>query len=275
MFLFDIATKKLAKLTSAPATGAGSYAEENPEFSPDGKEIAFVSNQAQPDPDRVAHSDVFVVPAIANSAPRKLTTFTGRNEGPLVWTADGKRLVYRQGVAPKYSIYDQTQLMVLEAAGGEPRNLAPKLDNTIGAPELTTDGKAVLASISDDRVEYLARVPLSGSGEMKRLTPGPGEAYAHEEKAGHLALLWTTDAASPEIYALEGEKLRQITHHNDALLAGLKLAPTEDLSARAEDGSEVHALLTYPLDQVARHQGSATPVDPRRPHRAGHARLQR
>ena len=61
LYLFDIATKKLTKLTS----DAGKYEEHQPEWSPDGTMIAFVSNQSQPDPDRVADDDVFVVDAKA------------------------------------------------------------------------------------------------------------------------------------------------------------------------------------------------------------------
>ncbi len=46
LYLFDMATKKLSKLTSDP----GKYEEHEAEWSPDGTMIAFVSNQSQPDP---------------------------------------------------------------------------------------------------------------------------------------------------------------------------------------------------------------------------------
>ena len=247
LFLFELATKKLSKLTSGPASGAGSYGEENPEWSPDGARIAFVSNQSTPDPDRVANPDVFVVAAKPGSAPTRLTTFTGRDEAPLAWTADSSHIVYRQGVSPQYSIYDMTQLMVIPASGGTPVPLAPGLDNSVGAPGLADGGRDVLAEVQEDRVNYLARFPLSGKGKVERLTPQQGTISAHDQAAGHLAVLWSTDAAPPEIYALEGTTLRKLTTHNDALLSGLALAPAQDLSAKASDGNEVHGLLTMPL----------------------------
>lgn len=256
LFLFDVATKKLTKLTNGAEKGKGSYEEEAAEWSPDGKQIAFVSNQSVPDPDMVANRDVFVVAATPGSAPRKLTTFTGQDEGPLAWTRDSERVVYRQGLTPHYSIYDMTQMMSIAAAGGEPQALAPKLDQWVGAPVMVGD-KAVLTEVQDDRLNYVAELPLNGKGEAKRLTTEKGSAGGLNEAAGHVALLWQTDTASPEIFALEGTKLRKLTGHNDALLATLDLQPAEDVSAKAEDGNEVHSLLTLPVGYTA---GSKVPM---------------
>src|SRR5213593_1163490 len=56
IYLFDVATKKLERLTSAKADEAG------PSWSPDGTRIAFMSNRAA-DPDREPSSQIFVVDA--------------------------------------------------------------------------------------------------------------------------------------------------------------------------------------------------------------------
>jgi dipeptidyl aminopeptidase/acylaminoacyl peptidase len=251
LFLFDVATKKLTKLTSGPLTGATAYGEENGEWSPDGTMVAFESNQTAPDPDRFENPDVFVVAATAGAVPRKLTTFTGRDGGPLAWTADSKAIVYRTGVSPKYSIYDQEEMAMVPAAGGAPVKLAPKYDHWVGPPVLAADGKAVLTTVQEDRQDFVASVALDGSGTVTRLTQESGAAAALDAKAGRVALLWSTDAALPELYAFDEGKLRKLTGHNDALLATLLLAPTEDLAAKAKDGNEVHGLLTLPVGYVA------------------------
>jgi dipeptidyl aminopeptidase/acylaminoacyl peptidase len=246
-FLFDVATKKLTKLTNGPVGGATAYAEEAGVWSPDGAHIAFVSNQSTPDPDKVANPDVFVVDAVAGSTPKKLTSFTGTDEGPLVWTLDGKDIVYRQGTAPHYSIYDLRQMAIVPVAGGEPKMLAPKLDAWVGAPVLAPGGNTLLTVAPVDRESYVVELPLDSSGTVKRLTSGIGAVSALDQAGGHVALEWTTDDKPAEIYAFENGALRQITHHNDAVLATLDLAPTKDISAKAKDGSEVHGLLTMPV----------------------------
>ncbi len=247
LFLFEIATKKLTKLTNGPAGGDAAYEEEAAEWSPDGKQIAFVSNNAQPDPDRFNNPDVFVTAAMPGSAPRKLTTFTGADEAPLAWTPDSQRIVYRQGLTPHYAIYDMPQMAAVSVADGKVEMLAPKLDQWVGGPVLSASGKHVLTEVQDDRVQYAAEIPLDGKGGVRRLTEAQGEAIGLNQAGGHTALLWTTDSTSAEIYALEGKELRKLTHHNDALMASLQLAPTQDLSAKTPDGSEVHGLLTMPI----------------------------
>ena len=258
LYLFNVETKKLSKLTDGPVDGKSAYGEEEGVWSPDGTMVAFVSNQSKPDPDRVANPDVFVVDAKAGATPRRLTTFAGTDSGPLVWTRDSKEIVYRQGTLPHYSIYDLRQMAMVSVSGGDaqaPKMLAPKLDAWVGAPVLAPGGHAVLTEVPQDREQWVGEIPLDGSWKVKRLTTtgegGSGAASGIDEAAGHVALLWSTDATPPEVYALDGGNLRKLTGQNDVLMATLDVAPTENIEAKTKDGNDVHGLLTMPVGYVA------------------------
>jgi dipeptidyl aminopeptidase/acylaminoacyl peptidase len=249
LYLFDVATKKLTRVIGDDKT-EDRYEERQAEWSPDGRWIAFVSNQEGAETDRSNNSDVFVVEAKAGSTAKKLTSFTGVDGGPLAWSPDSTTIAYRQGVSTRYSIYDMQRLAVAPVAGGAPEVLAATAEMGTGAPVFAADGKTLLTMIGEDRVEYVAEVPLKGKA-VTRLTAEKGTAGAMSAAGGHVAVVWTTDVTAPEIYALEGKTLRKLTTHNDALMAQLNLVPAEDLSAKTSDGSEVHSLLTMPVGYVA------------------------
>ena len=244
LYLYDIAGSKLDKLTTDK-----NFQEEDAVWSPDGTQVAFISNH-DPDPDRTINADVFVVAAAPNSAPRKLTSFDGPDEGRPAWSPDSKLIAYIKGSEPKYEEYSRRQLAIVPAAGGEPRVITTGFDRPVGDPIFAPDGQSITVLAVDDRSMYPASVALS-DGSVKRLIATPGSTFAQNQKASHTAVLWTTDTAAPEIYALEAGSLRKLTAQNDALMAQIQLGETRDLETKTKDGAEVHALLTLPVGYVA------------------------
>ncbi len=245
LWLWNVETHKLAKLTTRAKVN-----ESNAVWSPDGSEIAFISNY-DPDPDRTNDTDVFVVAAVPGSTPRKLTTFPGPDGGHIAWSPDGKWIAFLEGSEPKYEEYSENKLAVVAADGSAPpRLLTTKLDRSVSSPSFSPDGKSITVLVEDDRNQYPARVDVA-TGKVTRLVDLQGSARAASGKAGHTVLVWSTDAKSPEIYALDGTSIRALTHHNDALLTELNLGETRDVNAISQDGTKVHGLITLPPDAVA------------------------
>ncbi len=239
IYLYNIESKKLDALTREK-----DFDENNPEWSPDGTKIAFVSNR-DADWDRSHNSDVFVADAVPGAAIRKLTTWTGPDGGKLAWSADSTLIAYTQGSDPKYSAYSLNRLAVVPAAGGAPRLVTEKLDRGVSSPVFSPDGKSITFLVTDDRAEYPSRVPVSG-GAVERLIGGSQVVFAQSSAGGHTAVLVSTDTAPSEVYALEGGSLRKLTSHNEELLAQLNLGQSEDINFKSKDGTEVHGIVTLP-----------------------------
>jgi dipeptidyl aminopeptidase/acylaminoacyl peptidase len=237
LYLYDIATKKLEKLTTDKGVD-----EENAVWSPDGAWIAYVSNHDE-DPDRSYNRDVFVAAAKAGSTAKKLTTWIGPDGGKLAWSPDSKSIAYTEGAKPELALYSQSKPAVV-TLDGKVTYPAAKLDRSASQPCFLPDGK-LLYLISDDRSEYPAEVELAGDG-AKRLLTEQGVSMGMTCEGGKIALVHTDDLHSPEIFALEGNSLRKLTAVNDALLAQLTLVPVEDVTSKSKDGTEVHGLLTKP-----------------------------
>ena len=156
LYLYDLATKKPEKLTTAK-----NVEEADAAWSPDGAWVAFVSNQ-DPDPDRSNNTDVFVVAAKAGSAARKLTAWTGPDGGRLAWSPDSKSIAYVQGAKPELMQYSQSRpaVVTLEGKVSYP---AAMLDRAAHEPIYTPDGRLSYL-IADDRNQYPAEVELAGNG---------------------------------------------------------------------------------------------------------------
>jgi len=248
LYLWDLSTKKAEKVTT------GKHVNENEAgWSPDGKWIAFVSNQ-DPDPDRSNNSDVFVVEAKGGATAKRLTTWKGPDGGRLAWSPDSTSIAYTQGAKVELEEYSQAKPAVV-TLDGKVSYPATKFDRSVSQPFFSADGH-LRYLVGDDRNEYPAEVELAGDGAKRELTQ-QGTVVTWDQADGHTAVLYTNDDSPAEIYALENGTLRKLTTHNDALVAELNLVPTEDVNAKDKEGIEVHGLLTKPAENKA---GSPVPM---------------
>jgi dipeptidyl aminopeptidase/acylaminoacyl peptidase len=240
IYLFDIASKKTIPLTS------GNFDEESPSWSPDGTRIAFIRRHGEGDVDRAPNKDLFVITSCGCGVPVRLTTTTAEETGRPVWSPDGKTIAYLLGEELKWYAYDQPQLMVIPADGGEPRALTASLDRPVSSPVWLPDGEGLTFTVVDDRSQHVARVSLSDA-RVERLTEGRRVVDDPSGgKDGGLAVLASTASEAPEVHAFENGRLRKLTSHNDEWMSELLLGATEEFTSTSKDGTEVHGLILKP-----------------------------
>jgi dipeptidyl aminopeptidase/acylaminoacyl peptidase len=243
LYVFDIAARRATLLTP------GDHDEWLPAWSPDGKRIVYASKRG-PDPDRTLNSDLYLIAPHPGSRERQLTSFPGSDVDPYwesrpAWSPDGKRIAYLQGGEDRWIYYAPWQLAVIDVATGKSRIPAP-IDRCFTKPQWSADGKSVYALIEEDRNTYLSRIDAD-SGAVEHLTAGSRFDVDFVAGRDRLAVLTGDDTHPPELFALAGHALRQISHQNDGLVADVQLQPTEDIRFRSKDGTVIDGLLMKPV----------------------------
>ena len=247
--LLELATRKIEPLTS------GAHDEVLPAWSPDGKEIAFVTRRGD-DPDRTNNWDVYLIEAQPGAKERQLTTSPEADPHPdwdsaPAWSPDGKFIAYIHGGDPKKIEYAVHSLAVIPAAGGSAKVLTEKLDRNVDQPRWTSDGKSVLALIEDDGTRYLARIPANG-GALEPVTSGRRRVTGYNvSRDGRIVVCASTPDRPYEIFAVEKGNLRDLTKQTEAFVKEFRLARVDETKFKSADGTEIHGFIVNPLDAPA------------------------
>ena len=247
--LLDLATRKTEPLTS------GRHDDLWPAWSPDGKEIAFVTKRGE-DPDRSENWDVWIIGAEPGGKERQLTTSPEADPDPNwdsapAWSPDGKWIAYIHGADPKKISYGVHSLAIIPAAGGQAKLLTEKLDRNVSQPHWAPDGKAVFAVVEDDGAENVVRVSVDG-GAPQAIMNGRRKVTAYDvSRDGKIIARASTPDRPHEIFAVEKDKLRDLSRQSEAFLKDLRLARVDETKFKSADGTEIHGFIVNPLDSVA------------------------
>ncbi len=241
LYLFDVATKKMDTLTS------GAFDQRGAVFSPDGKQIAFVSNTTA-DPDRNINTDIFVMEAKPKAPAKQLTNWPGEDESP-VWSPDSKSIAYLSSSSESYTAYQQMILTLIDANGnGAPKQLSKTLDRPVSNIKFTKDGLQIAALISDDRERYIGQFNIA-TGALTKIAGGKKSYAAIQVQSNNN---WVASMSEPqlpaELYAVENGVTRRLTKHQDEFVAPLELATVEGYSSTSSDGTKVSSIALRPAN---------------------------
>lgn len=164
------------------------------------------------------------------------------------WSPDGKYLAYIQGGPLKLIYYGGQKLAVVPAAGGPARVLTSNLDRNALSPVWSADGSSIRFLLEEDRVTHVAAVPSAG-GSIQRLTRGKSSVSdLAMGPQGRMVVRSSTPSMPAELFAVEGDSLRQLSRQNQSWLRGVRLAAVEEISFKSQDGTPIHGFLVRPLD---------------------------
>jgi dipeptidyl aminopeptidase/acylaminoacyl peptidase len=249
VWLINIADHKKRRVTE------GTFTVSDPQWSPDGQRIAFVAGKtgAQEssftDIGEDRNTDIYVV-AAAGGQPRQLTSNPGPDEAPR-WARDGRQLAYLASDDPM-SWAEKTDLMLLDIAGGTPRNLTGAYEDAVGgAPKWSPDGRTLYAPGMNGVYGQLLRIGVGAQPVPVFESRGAYNAVDLARDGRMLAFTFNDAKATNNIWVADaaGQGARQLTFFNPQV-KDYTLADTEVLKWKAPDGLEIEGLLVKPVGYV-------------------------
>jgi dipeptidyl aminopeptidase/acylaminoacyl peptidase len=240
LYVIDATTGKASQITS----GDG-WNDAQPEWSPDGTRIAFVSNRTGHESDGDEDRDVWVVPA-AGGEPVRISD-QDKGTGSPRWSPDGRTILYIGARADT----DPPSLWTAPATGGVPSTLVfTGTDYYPGDISWEEGGKAIwFGTGNHGEVHYFRLDPATK--KVTALTKGPRAVRSMSVNAatGTLAYLSNDFTHLDEVYVskADGSGERRISAANDSLFATLKLMPVERMTYKGADGWDVDGFLVKPV----------------------------
>ncbi|MCW5980337.1 MAG: S9 family peptidase [Bryobacteraceae bacterium] len=247
IFIAELASGAVRQLTE------GHHYEHSIDWSPNGDEIVFASNR-EPNEDQFFNYDLLTV-RVADGALRRLTATESIEYRPR-WSPDGKRIAYqacKRGLTNLETTMEDTHVWLVDADGGNRREISGAIDNRQGAPEWSPEGDALYFTAQERGNVRLYRMPADG-GSAKAIVADPGSAGAFSvARGGVVAYAFTAPSNMAELFLKEGDGApRQLTELNREALAGKEIAPTEAFTFVSNDNKwEIEAFLTRPLGMTA------------------------
>ena len=214
-------------------------------FSPDAKEICFTAVT-----DKVeaisTNGDLFIVP-VAGGEAKRITTQPGFDGEP-VYSPDGKYIAYHAQLVPGYES-DRWRVMLYDRQTGKNENLTETFDRSADELAWSADSKMIYFTAENETQKPVYAMAAKAGAEPKKIiadTYNSAISLSHDGKT--LAFERTSLTMPAEIFtaAGDGANVRQLTHHNDSILATLTMNAPETFWFEGAEGTKVQAMLVRP-----------------------------
>jgi dipeptidyl aminopeptidase/acylaminoacyl peptidase len=252
VLVLDVASGKIVDTTpgdfDAPVFSTGG--PPNYAFSPDGNELAFVSNH-DTDPESSTNADVYVVDLRASEeswrSPRDLTKPNAAWDGQPRYSPDGRLLAYRRQATPRFES-DRFRLALLDRKSGQATSLSEELDAWVEDVAFTRDGKRLFFQTEEKgrtlvyELDLASRkrrvVTATGTLNSWVLAPDASFLVAARRRIGSPAELWKIPVGGgPEV---------RLTHHNEDVENEVDVRPAEELHVKGADGKDIQVWVVKP-----------------------------
>jgi len=217
-------------------------------FSPDSKELCFTAVTDKMEAIST-NGDLFIVP-VAGGEAKRITTQPGFDGNP-VYSPDGKFIAYHAQLTPEYEA-DRWRVMLYDRHSGKNENLSEGFDRSADELAWSADSKAIYFTAENETQHPVYAMAARPGAEPKRIiadTFNTAISFGGGSGTGNTMAFERASLTAPaEVFAAtsEGFNVRQLTHHNDSILASLELSTPGTFWFEGAEGTKVQAMLIRP-----------------------------
>jgi dipeptidyl aminopeptidase/acylaminoacyl peptidase len=229
--------------------------DEDYDFSPDGRTLAFSARIAGSSEAWSTNFDVYEVPVDGAAAPRNLTADNPAWDAQPRYLKNGD-LAYLAMERPGFEA-DRFHVVLLEKRTGKKRPLTQSWDRSVSHLIVNAERSGLFAIVDEVGQHALYALDMARGTPKKIVGQGEVDAVAPTRKAIVFAL--ASLSAPADLYAVPpaGGGARQLTQMNAALLAQRAMSASEQFSFPGWSGQTVYGYVTKPFGW---HEGGRYPL---------------
>ena len=212
-------------------------------FSPDSRELAFVSKRDGKDSEMwTTNHDVWSVP-VSGGAARKLTSNRAADMTP-VYSPDGRWIVVRAQRRPGFEA-DRWYLDAYDRASGARRTLFTTPDLSVDDFKFSPDGKTIWFIAVRNGTENLYTIPATGG--TPTLAVQGGAVSAFQPADGFAVFAKSSLVAPADLYRVARDgTTRQLTNENAGWLSAADLPKPASMTVTGAGGTPIQYWLLKP-----------------------------
>lgn len=220
------------------------------DFSPDSKELAYVSNH-DPVPAISTNNDLWIISLNDKEAkPRNITAANPAYDGSPKYSGDGKYIGYRMQKQPGYES-DLFRLAIYERATGKSTVLTETFRDWVDEFRWSKDSKTIYFAGPVEGQNPIFRLDLNSKAITKVLADKTIDASDVDPSERHIFYIKRSVGEPSEIYDAEiangkASTPRKLSHFNDDLMNEVDIRPAESIWVTGSGGERVQCFIVKP-----------------------------